>query len=399
MRYAPAATALALAAACTPAVAPAPKPAAPAASPSQSQRNAEELGLAGGDDTPSGPTQDEILAAIQKAMTELDPIAHACWASAAAIRFDIEGDLELRITPTPANGSASADVGIVGDTTRNKTLVDCMLGVLAKYPWAPPLHGQTFQLPFRFRAPDGQNVIDRRDVPAAAQAGVSVAVLLDANNSGDEAASMFEVGVAQGASTGDRVADRAELWYFVTPAHVAGASVDADVAAGDMVYVPAGGARTVSAPAGDVRAMLAVVPGGREGVARAGALPTREVGAVRSALAAPVVLRAAAAKAYGPATIYLDPAVVKTAPFSAELLSLAPGASIAEHVHAKETELLYVLDGSGTLTVNGDALPVTPTTVTQIPAGAKHAFTVAPGAAFRAVQLYTPGGPEQRFKK
>ncbi|HET9624096.1 MAG TPA: cupin domain-containing protein, partial [Kofleriaceae bacterium] len=69
---------------------------------------------------------------------------------------------------------------------------------------------------------------------------------------------------------------------------------------------------------------------------------------------------------------------------------------VPEHVHARESELLYILAGGGTMTVNGVALPVTPTSVVQIPAGARHAFTAT--SDVRAVQVYTPGGPEQRFK-
>ena len=61
-----------------------------------------------------------------------------------------------------------------------------------------------------------------------------------------------------------------------------------------------------------------------------------------------------------------------------------------------ETELLYVLAGGGTLTVGGVDLPVTPTTVVQIPKQTKHAFTAT--SAVRAVQIYTPAGPEQQFK-
>ena len=48
---------------------------------------------------------------------------------------------------------------------------------------------------------------------------------------------------------------------------------------------------------------------------------------------------------------------------------------IAEHVHAKETELLYFMAGGGQFTVNGVTLPVTETSVVQIPPNTKHAFT------------------------
>jgi quercetin dioxygenase-like cupin family protein len=40
---------------------------------------------------------------------------------------------------------------------------------------------------------------------------------------------------------------------------------------------------------------------------------------------------------------------------------------------------------------------VTPTSVIQIPPNTKHAFAAT--AAVRALQVYTPAGPEQRFKK
>jgi quercetin dioxygenase-like cupin family protein len=102
-------------------------------------------------------------------------------------------------------------------------------------------------------------------------------------------------------------------------------------------------------------------------------------------------------RTYGVATIFLDKLIDKTTPLAASILELAAGATVAEHVHAAETELLYILDGSGTMTINGQAVAVTPTSVVQIPPNTKHAFTAT--SRVRAVQIYTPPGPEQRFKK
>jgi len=158
--------------------------------------------------------------------------------------------------------------------------------------------------------------------------------------------------------------------------------------------VPAGGVRAVSAAGKDVHAMIVVVPGGREGTARAGALPTPEAPAGKTM---PIIVPATAAKTYGPATIFVEPATVKGAPLAASVLALAANATVPEHVHTAETEILYVLEGSGTMTIAGQAIAVTPTSVIQIPPNTKHAFTAA--TAVRAVQLYTPAGPEQRFKK
>ncbi|MND06175.1 hypothetical protein D3C83_274060 [compost metagenome] len=55
-----------------------------------------------------------------------------------------------------------------------------------------------------------------------------------------------------------------------------------------------------------------------------------------------------------------------------------------------------MLAGTADMIVDGVKLPVSEHTVVQIPKGTKHQATVT--SAFRAIQLYTPGGPEQRFK-
>src|SRR5206468_10404470 len=118
-------------------------------------------------------------------------------------------------------------------------------------------------------------------------------VLLDDANTGNEAASMIEVALQAGGSLGMRTATRTELWFFLGPATVAavGAQGKQQVAAGDMAYVPKGGARDVIAGASDVHAVLVLLPGGKEGAARAGALPTPPLDAVLSAPVGATILR------------------------------------------------------------------------------------------------------------
>jgi quercetin dioxygenase-like cupin family protein len=344
-------------------------------------------------------SQDEQLAAIGHAMTQLDGAARQCWAVAATERFDIEGELAAQIEIS-ANAK-QAQVSIVRDSTRSPKLAACVTNVLTVYPWAPPLHGQTIQLPFKFRAPDGQNVIDRQLVSFGVQAKVAVAVLLDEANTGNAAASMFELKIAAGGTTGMRWANRAELWYFFDAGEVRSLSgAPQAFAAGDMMYVPAGGARELVAKGSDVRAMLVVKPGSREGSARGGALPTREASRGAGTPVGPVLLPASKATSYprgtGKVAIYAEPSTISSKDMSASVIELPAGANIPEHTHPKETELLYVMAGSGTMIIDGVTLPVTPTSVVQIPPATKHAFTAT--ADLRAVQVYTPAGPEQRFK-
>lgn len=335
-------------------------------------------------------SDDEKLAAIQKAMNELAPVVQQCWASVAVVRFDVEGELTAQIDIGPPNR-----VAFVRDTTKNRQLAACVQAVLEAYPWAPPLRGQAIQLPFAVHAPGGQSVIDRRLVPFAGQGKVSVAVLLDENNTGNANASMFELAIAAGGTTGLRTAPRAELWWLQGEAELRAPALPAvKLAAGSLFYVPAGGAREVRALTGDVHAVIVVAPGGPEGAARAGALPTPELTTWRRAPVKPVILaKPIAAKGHD---IYLDATIIKDAPFSAAIATIPKGVTIAEHVHAKETELIYTVAGSGTLTVGGIALQIDASSVAQIPPNTKHAFTST--AEVRMLQLYTPAGPEQRFK-
>jgi quercetin dioxygenase-like cupin family protein len=342
-------------------------------------------------------SQEERLAAIQKAMNELDEAAQQCWAAAATERFDIEGEVTLLVDIAAGGATAS----VVHDTAHNAKLSACLVQILSAYRWAPPLRGQAIQLPFKFRAPDGQNTIDRTLVAWNGQGKVSVAVLLDENNTGSDAASLFEIAIAAGGATGVRRADRAELWYFLGAGRVASPSGGSHaVAAGDMMYVPRGAVRDVSATAADLHAMIAMVPGGREGAARGGALPTPEStgapGGAAGGARSPVMLPASGARTGGAATIYSDATAIPDRTFAASILALPAGTRIPEHVHPAEAALLYVLAGSGTLTVDRVELPVTPTSVVQIPRKTRHAFMATTDV--RAVLLYTPAGSEQDLK-
>ncbi|MFT5429493.1 MAG: putative monooxygenase [Myxococcota bacterium] len=78
-----------------------------------------------------------------------------------------------------------------------------------------------------------------------------------------------------------------------------------------------------------------------------------------------------------------------------------PGLVVPEHVHAESDELLHVLEGGGWMVIAGKRSRIEAGMMIQIPRGVKHSFMIPPDAkiGFRAVQIYTPAGPEQRFKK
>jgi mannose-6-phosphate isomerase-like protein (cupin superfamily) len=80
-------------------------------------------------------------------------------------------------------------------------------------------------------------------------------------------------------------------------------------------------------------------------------------------------------------------------------LHMGPGTVVPEHVHEGSAELLYVIEGEGTMTMAGQKMHVKAGTAVYIPAGTKHGFTLPEGAKpLRAIQVYVPGGPQHRFR-
>ena len=96
--------------------------------------------------------------------------------------------------------------------------------------------------------------------------------------------------------------------------------------------------------------------------------------------------------------VLLDQASVGTTDAAMSLLVAHPGAGAPEHTH-EGAELLYVLEGRAEMTFGGEPASAGPGDAVHIPAGVRHTFSVpADSPPLRAVQVYVPGGPEQRFK-
>ncbi len=75
-----------------------------------------------------------------------------------------------------------------------------------------------------------------------------------------------------------------------------------------------------------------------------------------------------------------------------------PGARSSVHQHPESEELVYVLSGSGTMTLGDTTLTVEKGMALRIPAGVIHSFIVGGEEPMEIVQVYSPGGPEQRFR-
>jgi quercetin dioxygenase-like cupin family protein len=80
------------------------------------------------------------------------------------------------------------------------------------------------------------------------------------------------------------------------------------------------------------------------------------------------------------------------------ILEGSPAVRVPEHTHDGSAEILLVDEGRGTLTLGDRAIAVAAGARLYIPAGVPHAFTSDGTSPLRAVQLYAPAGPEQRFR-
>ena len=334
------------------------------------------------------PSPDEIrIAAIERAMNALAPVANQCWAAAAVGDFHVAGTVKMMIT---FDGAGRTTAAASDDGVHNAVLTDCLARVLTAYAWPKDvMSGQAVELPFAFTAPTGQNTIDRRLVPGV------VKVLIDATNSGNPAASMIEVALDPGSAKEPAVASRDEIVIFLDDGKLGATPMHAL----DAAYVAKG--RTYALAAGEggspTRVLIVAVPGGAETAARGGTLPDEP--AVGKARGKPPEIHAKAAVKRYPRTGGATTILIENAPHVASLgiLEADAGAKVPTHVHEHETELLYLLAGSGTMTIDGVDMPIGPTTVVQIPPNVPHSFVAA--EAVTAIQLYTPPGPEQRFKK
>src|SRR5438270_13659722 len=74
-----------------------------------------------------------------------------------------------------------------------------------------------------------------------------------------------------------------------------------------------------------------------------------------------------------------------------------PGGGPPPHVHSREDEGFYVLEGEITLTVNGERVVAAAGTFANMPAGTPHSFKNESGRPAKMLISVTPAGLERMF--
>jgi quercetin dioxygenase-like cupin family protein len=100
----------------------------------------------------------------------------------------------------------------------------------------------------------------------------------------------------------------------------------------------------------------------------------------------------------GVAKILLEEKTTGSSAMALAVLELDGGGELPRHAHTGASELLYVLQGGGKVTVGGETHSFGPNTAIYIPADQPHGAKITGSGQTIAVQIYAPAGPEQRFR-
>ncbi len=93
-----------------------------------------------------------------------------------------------------------------------------------------------------------------------------------------------------------------------------------------------------------------------------------------------------------------DQRIATKAVVSLELLTMRRGGAMAEHAHPSQAEIWFVTQGSGTLRMEGQDVPLVAGHAVYLPPGVAHSFKATSKEVFTALRSYVPPGPEQHVQ-
>jgi quercetin dioxygenase-like cupin family protein len=375
--------------------------------------------------------------AIERALQKHGPEVHRCFETALADRLDVAGELELEVD-VGAGGKVTAARLLPPKTgSAPPALARCVEDSARHFVIAGIEPGASVVLPFSFQGQAEQFAVKAADAPdhgprppgtktstgLPRPAPFAVKILIDPVNTRAPKAALTLLTV----SPKNRVAmhrhpNSAKALYLLSGrARLLGASGFTPLALnpGAAVFVPAGYPIALETTAAkDAAVFLQIfVPPGPERVYRdptdAEARASFEVvrdptRATAPAGVAPVLVDAATAPAHnvgspggGPkfsARILLDEKATGSPALGLSVVDFPPGFEVPRHAHEGSSEVLFIEEGAGTLEVGSEKVPYEAKTALYLPAGQPHAAKMSPAGPTRAIQIYAPAGPEQRFR-
>jgi quercetin dioxygenase-like cupin family protein len=94
----------------------------------------------------------------------------------------------------------------------------------------------------------------------------------------------------------------------------------------------------------------------------------------------------------------LDPAKTGNKSLYVGILEADPGAEVPRNTHQGSAEILYVVSGSGDVTIGSEKIPFGAEEALHIPDGQPHAAKFTGPERTIMVQVFAPAGPEERYR-
>ncbi len=361
------------------------------------------------DDSDHDDPEGARLRAVEVAVNEHSAAMHDCWGQAAAETLDLAGEMVFEVEI--GEGGEPADLDVVRDTAEDETLRACLVGLWSEHQFPAGVFepGEVLRLPpLRFVAQDVQYAIPARHIePRDIAGGAGQArVILRENNTGNQDASISLLEIEPDAQVELPAGEGTTAVVFAVSGRgrISGPGLPDDgapLSAEDAAVAPDGAALSARAE-GDapLELLVSYAPAGpeaelvrAEGGAGAPDAAAAEVALVRKDDAATYSIAAG----LGEATIYHGEDAPGSPRASLTLLEASPGMVVPPHVHEGASEYLYLLSGEGAMTAGDQEFRVGARTAIQVPEGTEHGVEVVSDEPLRAVQIYAPAGPEQRF--
>lgn len=309
--------------------------------------------------SPAARADDAAQAkAVREALAAVTPALHRCWEQSAAADYRVEGQIELKVTV--GKGGKVARVELKGTTMGREDLEACAQQAFRETTFGSAFaDGDSLELPVTFKSEP--NVTLRRDYAPNIVRGprVTLRILVDELTAAATQASMVLVDLRAGGTWRPPCCGGARV-YVLGGRVKAGAET---LGLGDVLLYDADSRTPELRALPRSELLLVLAPPGAEKAYRTNAAEARPA-------------------SQAPAR------VVRQAEAGQYVVTFEAGARLAEHAHAQQAELLYVLAGSGEITVDGEKYPVEAHMAVHVPAGARHSFVAQ--SAVKAVQFYAP---------
>ncbi len=374
------------------------------------------------------PEENRIAGILQSALVAHGGEVNRCFERALADTLDVSGKIELAVDVGAAGKITKAEPAL--DEVKSPVLLACLEASALTWSLVGIDPGSTVVVPLAFEGQAAQFTIKVADAPehgppapkhrgggSAAAPPFSVKLLVDQATMHAQKASLVQLTVAPANRIALHRHPGAELLYVLRGhARVLGA---AGVAAekldeGMAIYIPPSMPHAIENMGRQAPAVLleVFVPPGPEKVYRDPRDPEGRAAfevihdpkvasppGAKFVLSAPVAADAVPLFAgKGKATPLLDVAHTGNRAVYLGKLEADPGVEVPRHSHPGAEEIIFVMAGTGELTVGSEKFPFGPSEALYIPAGQPHAVKFTGTEKTEMVQIYAPAGPEDRYK-